>query len=149
MPLYRQIAVLVTLAGFAGPALAQDALANRFRMEKSENGIVRLDTVTGAMALCVERDGALACTPADGAGPEGEAANPDLQGRIDALEKRIEALEAGAVAKADRMPDDAEIDKAVGVMEKFMRSFFGMVDELRKDFDLDKQAPSEPSPQRT
>lgn len=152
---YRLSAVLAVLAGFAAPALAEDALANRFQMEKTENGIVRLDTVTGAMTLCVEKDGAIACAP--GSRPPADvdqARLADLEARIAALEARLEELQAkvplgsGSGAAPDGFPDDAEIDRAVGAMQKFMRGFFGMVDELRKDFEPGDAQP-DPAPQRT
>lgn len=155
MPNYRLSAILAVLAGLAGPALAEDALANRFQMEKTENGIVRLDTVTGDMTLCVEKDGAIACAP--GSRPPADvdqARIADLEARIAALETRLEELQAKAPpagnpgAEPGHIPDDAEIDRAVGAMQKFMRGFFGMVDELRKDFEpADKQP--DPAPQRT
>lgn len=155
MPNYCLSAVFVVVAGLTGPAIAEDALANRFQMEKTETGIVRLDTVTGAMTLCVEKDGAIACAP--GSRPPADidqARIADLEARIVALETRLEELQAkaapdaGSGAGTGRFPDDAEIDRAVGAMQKFMRGFFGMVDELRKDFDPGAKQP-DPAPQRT
>ena len=154
MPNYRLSAVLAVLAGLAGPALAEDALANRFQMEKTENGIVRLDTVTGAMTLCVEKDGAIVCAP--GSRPPADvdqARIADLEARIVALEARLEELQAkssspDSSAEPGTFPDDAEIDRAVGAMQKFMRGFFGMVDELRKDFEPEEPQ-TDPAPQRT
>lgn len=142
MPAIRLIAVFAALSVFTGPAIADDALANRYQMEKTENGFVRLDTVTGEMSLCVERDGAIVCGPAADGGTTSSAA---LEARVKRLEERIEALES---ASRNDLPDDAEIDRAVGAMQKFMRGFFGMVEELRKDFDSDRSAP-ELAPQRT
>lgn len=149
MPNYSLSAVLVIVAGLSGPAIAEDALANRFQMEKTENGIVRLDTVTGAMTLCVEKDGAIACAP--GSHPPADvdqARIADLEARIAALETRLKELQAKKPSTTDGIPDDGEIDRAVEAMQKFMRGFFGMVDELRKDFEPGDKQP-DPGPQRT
>lgn len=151
MQTYRLSAILAVLTGLSGPAIAEDALANRFQMEKTENGIVRLDTVTGAMTLCIEKDGAIACAP--GSRPPADvdqARIADLEARIAALESRLKALQdkTPSGSNPDRIPDDAEIDRAVGAMQKFMRGFFGMVEELRKDFEPGDTQP-DPAPQRT
>src|SRR5690349_20195176 len=52
---------------FAGAASAQQPKAasgdqaNRFQLERTEHGLVRLDRQTGAMTLCRDENGTLAC----------------------------------------------------------------------------------------
>lgn len=125
------------------PASA-DGVANRYQLEKTEKGYVRLDTQTGEMALCVEKDGKLSCRVAD----DERAALGD---RIDALEKRVTALEqngSGHREETTRLPDDAEIEKTLGIMEKFMRGFFDIAKELR-DENKPSEATPGPQPDRT
>jgi len=118
---------------------AQDGDANRYTMERTDDGIVRMDTATGEMSLCQERDGRIACALA---GDERSA----LDERIARLEQRLSAMEKEiADLKADRatLPTDKDLDRAMGAMENFMRRFFKMVDDLNKDF---KDRTGEPHP---
>jgi hypothetical protein len=60
--------------------------ANRFQLERTDTGVVRLDTQTGAMTLCRDENGTLACRMQ----PDERAAYED---ELDRLEKRVTALE--------------------------------------------------------
>lgn len=135
----------------AAPALAQDGLANRFTMQKTENGFVRMDTQTGEMSMCAETDGEIVCKMAADERHAFEDQLARLSARVAALEKKAagDDLQPSMIAPPDSaLPDDAEIERTLGVMEKMMRRFFGMVDEMRKDFDKDA-APREPAPDHT
>lgn len=129
----------VMLMLLASVSQAQDPSSERYALEKSEGGFVRLDRQTGAMALCKEADGALTCRMA---ADERAAYDADLA----RLEKRVEALEAklgsNSALKGSELPSDAEIDRSLSIMERFMRTFFGLVQEFREE---EKQA----TPQRT
>ena len=46
-------------------ASAYSEETDRYRLEKSANGYVRMDTQTGAMSICEERSGQLVCKVAD------------------------------------------------------------------------------------
>lgn len=122
-------------------ARAAEAEAGRYRLERTEQGFVRLDTATGAVSLCRFQGENLICRMA---ADERSA----YQDRIDQIEKRLAALErkigTGDRPAASGLPSDAEIDRSIGVMERFMRSFMGLVDEFRSE---DKT--SSPVPDRT
>lgn len=137
------ILLAITAAGLlASAALAQEAgETGRFQMEKSEDGFVRLDTRTGAMTLCREKDGALVCLMG---ADERAAYDEDLA----LLEKRVQALEQLArtgqplTAPPVAAPSDEEIERSIGIMERFMRSFFGLVEEFKQnEKDPESQAP--------
>ncbi|MGF6172850.1 hypothetical protein [Ensifer sp. 4252] len=137
----KVIAVLLVGAslGLATGARAQDPAPGRYAMQKSETGIARLDTQTGEVSLCQERDGQLVCRMA-----ADERTAFELE--IDLLTKRVEALEkaaesGGAVAKPD-LPTDEEIDRTMGIMERMMRKFMDIVKDLEGSSD-------ETSPQKT
>lgn len=116
---------LVLLCAAAVPAAAQNE--GRYRMEKTESGFVRLDTVTGEVSLCRETDGQIACRMA----ADERAA---FERELELLDHRVEALEkAAAAAPADakpRLPSDEEIDRTMSVMERMMRRFMGIVKNL-------------------
>ena len=131
----------------SGSALSQESIANRYTMEKTENGLVRLDTLTGEMSICTEKTGQMVCRlPADERTAYEETLS-DLAARVAELEQRLDALAPSS--QKSGIPDDAELDQALGAMEKVMRRFFGMVQELQKDFDGESKAPTEPVPDRT
>jgi hypothetical protein len=119
---------LVALSLGTSVAIAQDAAPDRYALEKSESGFVRLDRQTGAVTLCTEAAGTLTCRMA---ADERAAYDEDLA----RLEKRVEMLEkqigTESTAKNSELPSDAEIDRSIGIMERFMRAFFGLVQEFQ------------------
>lgn len=124
------------------PASAQDV--ERYRLERTENGYVRLDTQTGAMTLCRETDGRLACAPAAQA-TDTASETESLRERLRLLESRVSALESGAPVAT--LPPEAEFERGIGYMERFFRMFMGLVKEF--EGDTPRPAPEEPAPERT
>ena len=130
----RRLAILACTAALAVPAAAQDA--ERYRLERTQDGYVRLDTETGAMTLCREADGRLACTPADQrAGAESEVES--LRERLRILEGRVSVLESGAPVAG--LPPEEEFERGIGYMERFFRMFMGLV----REFEGDRTPPPE------
>lgn len=130
MPHLPKYLLLLLPLGFAAPALAEEQDMARFALEKTESGFVRLDRQTGALTLCQEKDGALVCRMA---ADERAAYEEDLT----RLEKRVEALEKTLAdgrlpASGEPMPSDEEVERSIGIMERFMRSFFGLVEEFKQ-----------------
>lgn len=145
----RHHATLACAAAFAGlcilPAAAQDA--ERYRLERTQDGYVRLDTATGAMTLCRETEGRLVCAPARQEAAQETGAATDLESlreRLRILEGRVSALESGAPVAG--LPPEEEFERGIGYMERFFRMFMGLV----KEFDDDKPLPSPrgPAPER-
>ncbi|OCP24651.1 MULTISPECIES: hypothetical protein [unclassified Ensifer] len=130
----RAIAVLLIGAGLglAGGACAQEPAPGRYSMQKSETGIARLDTQTGEVSLCQERDGQLVCRMAADERTAFELEIDLLTKRVEALEKAVES--GGAVAKPD-LPTDEEIDRTMGIMERMMRKFMDIVKDLEGSSD--------------
>ena len=128
-------------------AQSEEPAASRFTMEKTETGFVRMDTLTGEMSICAEKAGQLVCRLAADERRAFEETLSDLSARVEALESRLNAL--APPAEGGELPDDAELDRAIGAMEKMMRRFFGMVEELQKDFDDKPKTPPQPIPDRT
>ncbi|TIM59515.1 MAG: hypothetical protein E5Y52_31405, partial [Mesorhizobium sp.] len=67
-------------------ASAYSEETDRYRLEKSANGYVRMDTQTGAMSICEERSGQLVCKLA---ADERSA----FQDEIDRLQSTVKALD--------------------------------------------------------
>jgi hypothetical protein len=126
-------ACVATLFFGVGAAEAQQ----RFQMERSETGIIRLDTETGAITTCRDQNGELTCRMA----PDERAA---YETELDLLEKRVTALEERlSQIPPDRLPSDAEVDRSLSIMERFMRTFMGIVREFTGEPN------PEPQPDRT
>lgn len=128
-------------AGIAGSARGEEV--DRYRLEKTETGYVRMDTSTGEMSICEERGGQLVCKVA----AEEHTAFQDevdrLQTKLDGLEGRVANLEKRAIPEA-LLPSEEEFDKSMDFMEKFFRRFM----DIAKDLDKDKEHPAT-SPQKT
>ncbi|HWU64231.1 MAG TPA: hypothetical protein VN112_19620 [Ensifer sp.] len=123
-------------------ALADDAPVGRYQLQPVEGGVVRLDTATGEMTLCKADSGRLACAPSGSAAAAtvpGAADLATLKARVDALERQL----AGS-NKAPDLPTDAEVDRSLSIMEKFMRRFM----DIAKDLDQQNQG-SNALPQKT
>jgi len=132
---------------FAALLLAGSAHAEgegRYRMEKTETGLVRLDTVSGEISLCREQDGQIVCRMA----ADERAA---FEKELDLLTKRVEALEKGAgsglTAAKPSLPSDEEIDRTMSIMEKMMQRFMGIVKNLEDG--KEEATPGKAVPQKT
>ena len=127
-----------------GPG-AHAADENRYTLEKSASGYVRMDTQTGEMSICEERSGQLVCKLA---ADERSAFQGDVdrfQATLAALEARIAALENSLTAKLESaLPTEEEFEKTMSYMERFFRGFIGIV----KDLDDETPDPA-PLPQKT
>jgi hypothetical protein len=135
------LAGIAALIFSAGAAMAQTPPAppddNRYRLEKTQTGFVRLDQQTGAVSFCREEAGGLTCRMA---ADERTAFEQEL----DMLTKRVEALEKSSAGPAGRPagpPSEAEIEQSLSIMERFMRRFMGLIEEFREE--------DRPSPDRT
>jgi hypothetical protein len=113
--------------GWALSAGAQEPSPGRYTMQKSETGFARLDTETGEVDLCREKNGELICRMA----ADERAA---FERELDLLTKRVEALEkavqSGATATKPDLPTDEEIDRTMSIMERIMRKFMDIVKEF-------------------
>ncbi len=134
------LTALLLMPLLAGGAEAQEA---RYRLEKSGSGYVRMDTATGEMSVCEERSGQLVCKLAADERSAFEDDIDRLEDRIRALDERIARLEASPAARQENsLPTEEEFEKTMGYMERFFRSFIGIVKELEEDETKDPVTPN-------
>lgn len=112
----------------------------RYTMTPADGGFMRLDTETGAVALCAKKDAAWACEPVkDGTGAPNRTA--ELEAENKALKDRVKSLEEskGTTVPApdnsypteppggsvSQLPTEEEVDKAFDYIE-------GMYKKLRE-----------------
>ena len=142
MRLFAILVSAVALIGIAGSARAEET--DRYRLEKTDTGYIRMDTATGEMSICEERSGQLVCKIAADERAAFQGDIDRLQAKLDEMEGRVARLEARPSIPETLLPSDAEVDKGIDIMEKFFRSFMGIVKELDKDV-----AKPDADPQRT
>jgi hypothetical protein len=117
-------AAFLVLALTAAPALAQtqaDPPASdngRYAMTQTADGFLRLDTRTGKVSLCVTKDGMAQCRAAADERDAWEREIAQLRRDNEELKKRL----AGGGPML-RLPNEQEVDQALGFMEKMIRRF--------------------------
>ena len=129
----------------AASAYSQET--DRYRLEKSDNGYVRMDTKTGAMSVCEERSGQLVCKMA----ADERAALQDeidrLQSSVKALDERVAKLESTPSARLEsNLPSEEDFNKTMSYMERFFRSFMDIVKDMDKE---NGDGGAKPTPQKT
>jgi hypothetical protein len=127
----RALASTLILGLFAIPAFAEDTI--RYALEKTADGYVRMDKQSGEMSICKEADGQLVCRLAADERSAYESTTSSLAKRLDALERKVAALEGIASKSPNALPSDEEFDKTLSMMERFVRRFMGVVKELEGD----------------
>ena len=111
----------------ATPSHAAEPDPARFQLERSGDHFVRLDKQTGAMSICQDQNGNLVCRMA----ADERAA---YENELDRLSERVSKLEKTVASNGgSNLPSDADIDRTLGIMEKFMRGFMGMAKEFQKE----------------
>lgn len=146
----RIFAAAIAAACLGTPAFADDALPDsaggRYTFNKTADGVVRLDTKTGEVALCSQRAVGWACqaAPEDRAAFESEIAR--LRRENAALKQLVLAhglpLPSGMVPEPSgahdnneitiRLPDNADIDRAMGYVDRMWRSFVDAVSRMQR-----------------
>jgi hypothetical protein len=138
------LAAPLFLAMASAVALAQD---DRYVLEKSGDGFVRMDRQTGEMSNCTAEGETLVCKLAADERTAYQDEINRLQRSLDALDKRVVKLESSLTNQLESsLPTEEEFNKTLSYMERFMRSFM----DLTKDLDKDKQIENPPAtPQKT
>lgn len=106
------------------PGFSEDAVPGRYQLKEMDGGVVRLDTATGDLAFCKDKDGMPDCAALKDVSSKEEI--DALKARITRLESQMADLKPGPA----KLPSDEEVDRSLSIMQKFMRSFFGMVEEF-------------------
>ena len=152
----RQIALIAPILLFPLAAGAVAAEPDRYRLEKTPQGYVRMDTQTGEMSVCEEKWGELVCRMAADERTAVQDEIERLQTKLEALsdrladvkalEERVAKLENSLTARLEQsLPTEEDFNRTMGYMERFFRSFMAIV----KDFEDDEERPAEPGADRT
>ena len=136
--------ILTGTAAVASAPAAKAEQQGRYVFDRSNNEIVRLDTQTGEMSTCDEKGGQLTCRPAVEEKQASESEIGRLQARVDKLEKRLADLEKRVVSPKDLLPSDEQVDRTLGIMERFFRRFMDIARDFDKTFRQDDQPQTSP-----
>ncbi len=143
LPLALLFATLPMAA--SGQTDAPDSEGGRYSLNRVEDGYLRLDQRTGQVSLCNRRDMGWSCHPVPDERTALEEEIARLQKDNAALKKEMLARgitppgapSAQAPAPADkpalRLPSDAELDRAVAVMERLWKRLVEMVQRWQKE----------------
>ncbi|MCP1198597.1 hypothetical protein [Notoacmeibacter sp. MSK16QG-6] len=123
---------IVVVAGLLATGTVAWSAPDRYVMDRTEDGWVRMDSQTGEITVCRQAKGKLSCATDR---PDDQIANGS-QTRIDRLEKRVAALERQLKKRDDEkeaLPSEAEFDQALGYMRRFFDAFRDMVREFQAE----------------
>jgi hypothetical protein len=145
----KAFAIAIAAVCLSTPVLADDATPDtnggRYTLNKVTDGFVRLDTQTGEVVLCSQRTVGWACqaAPEDRAAFESEIAR--LRGENAALKQALLSrglpLPSGATPERSdnhdnditiRLPDNADIDRAVAYVSRLWNRFVDAVNRAQK-----------------
>lgn len=152
----RPIALIFPILLMAQAGSASAAEPDRYRLEKTPDGYVRMDTRTGEMSVCQEKWGELVCKMAADERTAVQDEIERLQGdmkaledrlaTVKALEDRVATLENSLTAKIEKtLPTEEDFNKTMSYMERFFRGFMGIV----RDFENENSKPAEPGTDKT
>lgn len=112
--------------------------SGRYSMSPADGGFVRLDTQTGAMALCANKDGSWSCSDIAESSDAARKRLEALERENQSLKDEVRRLEETAIVppvegpKSFAMPDEKDVDKAFDYVESMIRKFRNRIKKLEE-----------------
>ena len=135
---------VLAIAGVAAAQVGEARAEERYRLERTDDGYVRMDTRTGEMWVCREQADQLVCRTAADERDAYDGEIERLNAEMDALTDRVAALEAQAGAPVATLPSDEEFDRTLGFMERFFRRFVDVFRDLDRELREDDAGAGDP-----
>jgi hypothetical protein len=124
----RHLLLLVVTIVFIGSGASAAEITGRYVLEKVEQGFLRLDSETGAMALCTAKAGVWECDTIKDQGLDLTAELARLKADNEKLKARVAELEKGA--GATKLPSDQEVDRMMDIFGKMFDRFLDFAREM-------------------
>lgn len=112
--------LLIAIVALGVSGVASQEKQGRFVMSPTENGFVRLDTETGAMSLCAQRNGRWGCELME---DEAQKLHDEIARLRDEVKRLEEQLAAAEPRKRLELPTEEEVDRALDYFENIFRKF--------------------------
>lgn len=133
--------VIAMLLAMIAPALAQEAAPGRYTMSPAGEGMMRLDTQTGAVSRCIRDAGNWVCKSIadDRMAMENEIDRLSNENRQLRAQLAQRGLEAPPETKPQRdapkswLPDDKRVEEFMSFFEKIMRRFKQIAESMQGD----------------
>jgi hypothetical protein len=127
----RRVVIMVVVALLAGTAAGEETKpVNRFAVQPSDDGFVRLDTQTGAVSHCGRRQGVWFCEKLVEDQTAIEQEIDALRTRVDGLARQVDSL--AARAPAARQPAATAVERP-GFVSMLMHRLYALVRRMKGD----------------
>ena len=139
----RWFLALFALAFISGHSAMSDTKSDRYTMSPTDDGFVRLDKQTGAMAQCTRENGEWACKPMAGGQDELQKEINKLRAENNALRKQVDDLEEtlgigptppdeSERSNKFTLPSEEDVDRAFDFLEGMLSKLRERVEKLEK-----------------
>ncbi len=141
----RLVVSMVAVTILSGAAYAAGEPSGRYTMSPAADGVVRLDTQTGAMALCRHKDDKWACEDMEDSQRDLLAEIDKLRAENKTLKDQVEHL-GGTLGpdenQADAapapgaklvLPSEEDVDKAFDYFERMLNKLHDRMEKLEKE----------------
>lgn len=154
--MHRKLTII--LVAFAIMQLATNANAEprnevgRYSMHKTDDGFIRLDTLTGAVSICGKADAGWSCRPMPDEARKLKSEIESLRQRYHDLARRFAAATGRPPPpqsdqpnnerpepKAFRLPSEQEVDKALDYFESMLKKFQDRLKRLEREANPNKE----------
>lgn len=132
------VAVLLCAAlWFPATHAAAEDPPGPYTMKSTGDGLIRLNTKTGAISTCRRSNGNLVCRAAADDRAVLQREIDQLQKENEALKRSIAALKGSGKATKPlvRLPDDEDFDRIMGFFEKLVKRFFNFARTVRESLE--------------
>ena len=124
----RHLLLLVVTIVFTGSSALAAEITGRYVLEKVEQGFLRLDRETGAMALCAAKAGVWECDAIKDQGLDLTAELARLKAENEKLKTRVAELEKAV--GVTKLPSDQEVDRMMDIFGKMFDRFLDFAREM-------------------
>ncbi len=131
----------IAAIGLGAASVSSQEQQGRYVMNPVDNGFVRLDTETGAMSVCTQRNGRWVCELME---DEAKALQEEVE-RLKAEVKRLkdqaalaqpgpsEAYPSERPGRSFELPSEEEVDKALDYFENIFRKFRDRIEKFERE----------------